>query len=364
MTAEPAAAHSPALELEGVTHRFGSLLALDVVGLAVGRAEIVCLVGPSGCGKSTLLRLAAGLERLQEGRVRLGGRLVADPQRAVGPEARGIGLVFQDYALFPHLSALDNVRFGLAGLPGAERRARAAAALARVGMSPWSAAFPHMLSGGQQQRVALARALAPRPAVILLDEPFSGLDVGLRAQVRDETLHVLKENAAATVIVTHDPEEAMFLADRIVLMREGRVEQVGPPAELYTRPASAFAAAFFGEVNRIPAAVEAGVVETPFGRLPGGGACEGQAVEVLIRPEGLLLAEDAGRPGQVRARVEAARLLGRSSLVHLSVPDGRGGAIHMHARAPGQFLPPEDSTVSVTIDPRQAFVFPLQRAVQ
>jgi len=350
--------------MAGVAHRYGRAFAVEDVSLSVAPGEIVCLVGPSGCGKSTLLRLAAGLEELQSGEIRIDGRVVAargsaGSVRPEPPEKRGIGIVFQDYALFPHLSVLDNVRFGLWRLPAAARTKRAMVCLDQVGMADYASAFPHALSGGQQQRVALARALAPEPAVLLLDEPFSGLDTRLREKVRDETLHVLKKAGAATLLVTHDPEEAMFLADRIALMRAGRLVQVGTPAELYTRPADAFAASFFGEVNRLSGTVLGGHVATPLGRLHAPRMLEGGAVEVLIRPEGLAITapnETLSKPPTL-ARVEAARLLGRTSLVHLSLPDGRGGSIHLHARVPGLYLPPEQSHVAVELDQRHAFVF-------
>jgi iron(III) transport system ATP-binding protein len=314
-------------------------------------------VGPSGCGKSTLLRLAAGLEELQTGEVHVGGRLVADSTREVPPEARDVGLVFQDYALFPHLNVLDNVRFGLSRLPAGEQKRLAMTALEQVGMGELAGAHPHMLSGGQQQRVALARALAPRPRVLLLDEPFSGLDTRLRRQVRDDTLHVLQQQGAATVIVTHDPEEAMFLADRIALMEGGRLSQLGTPVEIYTRPRNAFAASFFGEVNRLFGTVRNGAVATPVGRVPATLA-DGSTAEVLIRPEALLLSPDPSDTAPIVARVEAARLLGRTSLVHLSVPREGEAPLHIHARVPGQFLPDQDSLVSIALDARQAFVFP------
>ena len=358
-------ARNEALALDRVTHRYGRVTAVDDVSLTIGAGEIVCLCGPSGCGKSSLLRIAAGLEALQTGAVRIGGRLVADERGAMPPEKRGVGLVFQDYALFPHLSVLDNVRFGLSGLSGEAQRRRALETLGQVGMANYADSFPHHLSGGQQQRVALARALAPNPAVLLLDEPFSGLDARLREQVRDETLHVLKRNGAATMLVTHDPEEAMFLADRIALMRAGRIVQIGNPVDLYTRPSTAYAAAFFGEVNRVPGTARSGTVDTPLGPVPTD-AADGAAVEVLIRPEALRLnpeaapaATPAGLP-PVPARVTAARLLGRSSLVHLDVPDGSGGSVHLHSRVPGQFLPPEQSQVSIRLDLRQVFVFPVE----
>ena len=236
---------TPALQLEGVTHHYGALKALSDLVLSVDPGQVVCLLGPSGCGKSTALRIAAGLEVLQDGVVRIAGDVVADPVRQAPPEDRNVGLVFQDYALFPHLSVLDNVLFGLNRWPRADRRKRALFMLDRVDMGAYGGAFPHMLSGGQQQRVALARALAPGPGVMLLDEPYSGLDARLRDQVRDEVLHLLKTTGCATLMVTHDSEEAMFMADRIVVMRDGQVVQAGTPAELYCSPRNAFVAGFF-----------------------------------------------------------------------------------------------------------------------
>jgi iron(III) transport system ATP-binding protein len=350
----------PSLSLEKVSHRYGAKQALSDVSLSIAPGEIVCLVGPSGCGKSTLLRLAAGLETIQDGRVAIAGQIIAQPGSSLPPERRGIGLVFQDYALFPHLNVLDNVRFGLNRLPASQRDERALAALEQVGMEGFTRAFPHALSGGQQQRVALARAMAPRPAVLLLDEPFSGLDTRLRESVRDETLHVLKRSGAATMIVTHDPEEAMFLADRIALLRDGKLVQVGSPTALYTKPVDAFAASFFGEVNQLTGRVHQGRVDTPVGCLTVPHLSEGANVDVLIRPEALRLtmAGDGDVMGVPNlARVEASRLLGRTSLVHLCVSDRDGRPHHLHARAPGHFLPEDGSHVSVTLEPRQAFVF-------
>src|SRR6185295_5733713 len=234
-----------ALVVEGVTHRFGPTLALDGVSLTVPKGEILCLVGPSGCGKSTLLRVAAGLETLPAGKVAIEGRAVAEAGRPeVPPEARNIGFLFQDFALFPHLSVLDIAAFGLHRLAPGERRRRALAALKRVGMEELAGAFPHMLSGGQQQRVALARAMAPAPRLFLLDEPFSGIDARLRRRLLEDTWRVLKDSGAASVVVTHDPEEAMLLGDRVAVMRAGRILQIGTPDTVYRQPESVFVAEF------------------------------------------------------------------------------------------------------------------------
>ena len=343
------------LELFDLRLRFGDTLAVDGVNLAVSAGEVVCLLGPSGCGKTTVLRIAAGLEVPERGTVLIASRTVTGDGVQLPPEERGVGLVFQDYALFPHLSVAENVTFGLRGGSSESRRARVREVLSALGMTDLAGRYPHTLSGGQQQRVALARALAPGPDVVLLDEPFSGLDARLRDKVRDRTLHALKESGAATLMVTHDAEEAMFMGDRIAVMRDGGIIQTGSPDELYGAPAQAYVAELFGEVNRLDAVVEGGSVETPFGRLPAHGMADGAAARVLIRPEALKLSNPPGNP---EARVIAARMLGRTSLVHLSIGGGGGEDIHLHARAPGRFLPEEGIALSVVLDSTQAFVFP------
>ena len=350
----------PALQMEAVRHRYGGTQAVDGVSVAVAPGEVVCLLGPSGCGKTTVLRLAAGLETLQEGEIRLAGAVVAGNGVEVPPERRGVGLVFQDYALFPHLDVIENVAFGLSGASAAPRRVRAEEVLALVGMAEYARAYPHELSGGQQQRVALARALAPRPRVVLLDEPYSGLDARLRDRVRDEVLHILKASGSACLMVTHDSEEAMFMADRIAVMRDGRIVQEGTPVELYCEPVNAFVASFFGEVNRIEGEVRAGSVDTPLGAIPARGLPEGTRATVVVRPEGVAIHPWAPMysddPGGV---VEQARLLGRTSLVHMTVtaPAQPESSVHLHARVPGVYLPKPGARVRIQVDPNQTFVF-------
>lgn len=333
---------------------------VDGVTLAVGPGELLCLLGPSGCGKTTTLRIAAGLEAPTEGEVRVAGTKVADPHTFVPPEHRNVGFLFQDYALFPHLTVEENVVFGLEGMPRKKKLERARDVLSQVGMADYMQVYPHTLSGGQQQRVGLARALAPAPKLMLLDEPFSGLDRRLRDQVRDETLHVLKDTGVATVMVTHDPEEAMFMADCIALMNGGRIVQMGSPVELYCYPKTAFAARFFGEVNEFRWMVRDGRLDTPLGTIDAGRLNDGETAVVMVRPEALKLTaiEDGASPSVV-GRVLASRMLGRTSLVHLSVdtPDGSKG-LHLHARVPGRYLPPPEERLEVSLDDSLVFVYP------
>ncbi len=304
------------LAFDDVHHSYGGPESVQGVTLAIDPGEVVSLVGPSGCGKTTLLRLAAGLERPTTGRVLLDGLEVAGPNAFVPPEKRGVGLMFQDYALFPHMTNLENVRFGLRGFARTEADRQAKLALERVGLSDRSAQYPHMLSGGEQQRVALARAIAPRPAVILMDEPFSGLDSRLRDTVRTETLAILREARATCLIVTHDPEEAMRMGDRIALMNKGRVVAFGDPELIYRRPESLFAARFFCEVNELTGWAHRGHIETPLGTFASPERPEGEAV-VCIRPQGIRLRPTGeGLPG----RIVAHRFVGEVNLLEIAMP--------------------------------------------
>ncbi|WP_343564829.1 ABC transporter ATP-binding protein [Kiloniella sp. b19] len=356
-----------ALCLEGVTHRFGHRAALNGLSLEIAAGEFVSLLGPSGCGKTTALRIAAGLEQVQSGRVFMQGQEVANVHLSLPPEERSVGLVFQDFALFPHLSVANNVAFGLRKLSRKEQKSRIEETLAQVGMSDYQDAYPHMLSGGQQQRIALARAIAPRPKIVLLDEPFSGLDSGLRNQVREETLRILKTTNTATLMVTHDPEEAMFMSDRIAVMREGNIVQFGSPAELYNYPSDPFVAGFFGDLNRMRFDCVNGVAETPFGpfyantALAECGDCAPEdftgEIDIYIRHEAVNLAMTENRGTQ--ARVVKSRMIGQSALVDLSLDGLNGHSPVIRARLSGIALPSEGSSLYVTCDRSQAFVFPV-----
>lgn len=341
------------LDLIGVSHDYGTRRAVSDISFHVAPGEILGLLGPSGCGKSTTLRLAAGLEDLQTGEVRIGGRTVAGKDVSIPTERRHVGMVFQDHALFPHLSVAQNIGFGLGHLETGERDARIERWAGRLGLTQHLHSYPHRLSGGEQQRVALARAMAPEPSVMLLDEPFSSLDSRLRDQIRDETVEVLKQAGTATLLVTHDPEEAMRMGDRIAIMQAGRIEQLDTPARVYASPATPFTARFLSETNEMPVRVAQGVVETPFGRLPAT-APDGAGL-LMFRPEALQ--ESGGGTGQDRAvafTVERATALG--AYRRLEISDGRG--LRLAARLPAGPLPPAGTVLHFGLNPDFCFVFP------
>lgn len=343
------------LEFEKVSLSFGALEAVRAVSFALEPGEVVCLLGPSGCGKTTLLRIAAGIERPSSGSVKIDGKEVAGSSSFVPPERRSIGLMFQDFALFPHLSILDNVAFGLRDLQRSEALGIARQALNRVGLGGYENSYPHALSGGEQQRVALARAIVPRPQVMLMDEPFSGLDQRLRDSVREETLALLKETRSTCLLVTHDPSEAMGMADRILLMRNGELVQTGTPEELYRRPADIEAALFFSEANVLTGRVRAGKVTTPLGDFAVPGAGEGDIARVAIRPQGLKLTDaEVGIEGYVLD----SRFLGeysRSLILFKGIEDPVVG------RFAAAEAPTAGATVNFAIDGHHVLVFPSGR---
>lgn len=352
----------PRLQLEGLHCRFGDVVAVEELSLDVAPGEIVCLLGPSGCGKTTTLRVAAGVERQQRGRVLVDGKIMSDATIHQPPDARSIGLMFQDFALFPHLSVGENVAFGL------PRRAPDRAAivgdyLTRVGLNGYEDKYPHMLSGGEQQRVALARALAPKPRIMLMDEPFSGLDNRLRDDVRDEALSILKEEGAAVLLVTHEPEEAMRMADRIALMRDGRVVQVGAPYHIYNYPVDREAAGFFSDLNVVHSVVRNRQTDTPFGLFLTPGLVDEADVEIIVRPQHLDIHEDTGtRPAttaecgaHARGIVERARFIGAQSLIEVRME--HDNAV-LRATVPYAFLPDPGTPLWLGLRRDRCFVFP------
>ncbi len=339
------------LSFEDICHDYDDTRAVDHFSLDINPGEIVCLLGESGCGKTTLLRITAGIERQTSGRVVLNNREIAGPENYMPPEKRHIGLMFQDYALFPHMTILENVCFGLRDLKHSDAKQAALGVLRRVGMADYADQYPHVLSGGEQQRVALARAIVPKPGILLMDEPFSGLDQRLRANVRRETIALLHETRATCIIVTHDPEEAMQLADRIALMRKGRLVQVGTPEELYKSPADIFVARFFSPITEIPAVVRANKVETPLGIFPATGFSNGDKVVLGVRPQAIKFTNLSGK---YHGKIVHTEFLGDVDQVTVTV---EGLEQNLMVRVAGGFEGRRGDKVGLKPDPGKFLMF-------
>ena len=353
----------PRLETHNLTHAFDGRQVVRNISLSIAPGQVTSLLGPSGCGKSTTLRIIAGIERPDAGEVFLDGELVCGPSRHMPPEARGIGLMFQDFALFPHLSVGDNVAFGLRG-PTREKGPIVEKMLQRVSMVSYANRYPHELSGGEQQRIALARALAPAPKVMLMDEPFSGLDNRLRDDIRDETLALLKEDGAGVLLVTHEPDEAMRMSDEIALMRGGRIIQQGAPYNLYNSPKDKEAAAFFSDIEVVAGTVKAALVQTAFGPFLTPGLQDGTEVEIAIRPQHIKIDFDRSGKGPnpppqdgtpARGVVERARFMGKESLVEFRMDFNN---TLLKATIPSVFLPKPGTVLWLMLRRDRCFVFP------
>ncbi len=333
------------LSLRDISHRFGETTVVSGANLDAAPGEIVCLFGHSGCGKTTLLRLAAGLEKLQSGVVELGGEIIAAPGREMPPERRPIGIVFQDFVLFPHLTVEKNLAFGLAGVKSA--RALIADQLAAFGLVGHARRYPYELSGGQQQRVALARALVRRPRALLLDEPFASIDAVLRRRLREELRRILKEQNVAVILVTHDPEEALALGDRIALMRNGALIETAPPQTLFEKPQTPEGAAIFPDSQRLEGMIEKARLKTPAGEFPAPGLRDGPGIAVLHNGAMSAVADPEGA-----FHVTDARFAGPGWTVWL---EGRGDPVRIAVHMPAP--PQTGEAMAIAADMSKIFVF-------
>ena len=334
-TEAPLATDRSVLELDGIGKSYDGSQVIEDLSLTVRDGELLTLLGPSGCGKTTTLRMIAGLERPDDGIVRLGGTAVTGGE-FVPAEARDVGVVFQEFALFPHLSARENIAFGIEDWPDDEKAARIDELLELVGLSDHGGKSPEELSGGQQQRVALARSLAPEPQLLLLDEPFSNLDVDLRVQMREEVREILKEAGVTAVSVTHDQEEAMSISDRVAVMSEGQIQQIGTPEEVFQQPESKFVAGFLGHASFVAGRVRDDCVETGVGCVPleqiDGltDAYYGSEIDLMIRPDDVRA--HRVEPGEANGEVVHRRYLGPTVLYRVRIDSGDVvGCMHNHA---------------------------------
>jgi iron(III) transport system ATP-binding protein len=338
------------LEIRNLCKRYGrkSQFAVDNADLLVEKGEMLALIGESGSGKTTILRLVAGFEEADKGTIRLNDTVVVEDGFSMKPEKRKIGMVFQDYALFPHLSVKENVAFGLSGWGKKEKEERVSEVLDMVGLKSFAKRIPFNLSGGQQQRVALARALAPRPSIILLDEPFSNLDAVLKDQVREEVRHIIKKAGATAVFVTHDMRDALSSADRIAILKDGRIQQVGTPRELYEKPVNLYVANFFGKVNAINATATDAGYQLKKGMVKSNTMKNSGQVLIAIRPENIhILPQPNGE--SFEAKVKLAQYFGDHQQVHVSIGEESNLIIHAHEKV----LFHQGDTIHIKFDPEK-----------
>ena len=352
----------PRLEVKNLSRSFGNLTVVDKISFQIFSGQVACLLGPSGCGKSTTLRMIAGVEKPSSGQIFVDEELTSNAYFQVPPEARSIGLMFQDFALFPHLNVQQNVYFGLAGSKEFKEK-RSLDLLERVGLAHLAFNYPHSLSGGEQQRIALIRALAPQPKIMLMDEPFSGLDDRLRDEVRDETFNLLRSEDAAVLMVTHDPQEAMKVADEIALMRDGKILQRGAPYNIYNAPVDLKALQFFSDANSIQATLKGSLADTPFGQFFAPGLADGTDIDIVFRPQHIRI--DFDRKGQgplptasqgvaARGIVKRARFVGNESLIEFEMDFGST----IKATVPNVFLPNIGHPLWLTVPRDKCYIFP------
>ena len=344
-----------AVKITNLSHTIGNKEILRNINFTLSKDSISCILGPSGSGKTSLLKLIAGLERVQNGSIKINSKEVSSKSKHLPTEKRNIGFLFQDYALFPHLTVKQNLEYPV----NYKTSPHTIEDIIKLIKLPNSLnKYPHELSGGEQQRVALARSIISNPDILLLDEPFSSLDLNLREDVRDDTLHLLQKSNVSVIIVTHDPFEAMFISNQINIMdTTGRIVQSGSPAELYNNPANSYVAEFFGETNRFEGVVKNAQIITPVGKISAPKELENKNVKIHIRPRGIKLNKQPTPVNGIKGTVMASKLMGSFSFIHLSVLDKDNEIVHIHSHMPADFNPKQSSAVEIEIDEKQTFIF-------
>ncbi|MBI29672.1 MAG: Fe(3+) ions import ATP-binding protein FbpC [Alphaproteobacteria bacterium MarineAlpha5_Bin11] len=346
----------PLLKISGLNYNNDKKSILKNINLEAQEDGITCVLGPSGCGKTTLLKLISGLEKTQDGEIILKNETISSKTLHKETEKRNIGFLFQEFALFPHLTVEENLKFALNNK--AQNREIIDDILKIVKLSDSINKYPHELSGGEQQRTALARSIIAQPDLLLLDEPFSSLDLNLREEIRDDTLHLLQRFNISAIVVTHDPFEAMFMSNKIYIMdKNGSIVQSGAPAELYNKPVNSYVAEFFGETNKFEGTVINSTVITPIGNIPVSNMRESDSVNVYVRPQAIELTEEKTPVNGIKGTVVTSKLIGSFSLVHLSVLGDNNEVIHVHSQMPSNFLPKQSTAVGIKIDNSQIFIF-------
>src|SRR6056300_337735 len=345
------------LDVKKLSHFFGEKEALTDLNFSIDHNSIVSVLVPLGCGKTTLIRLIAGLEQIQNGEIFLEKSLVANKNLNVPPEKRSISYVFQDFALFPHMTVLENISFAAGSKSNKKQLIDQVINLSKDENFLYK--YPHSLSGGEQQRVALARSIAVQPKLLLLDEPFSDLDINLKREIIDDTLHLINSLESSALVVTHNAEEAMFLSDMIIVMDQGKIVQVGTPHQIYFHPVNQYVASLFGETNIFQTTVQNNQCNTPLGSIEVNNLNDNQIVNVVIRPEAIKLSQEKSPLLNPNTGVVVdSKFLGNSAIIHMTVNDQFNQKHHIHSKVLGNFLPPAASSVSITLDKSHIFIFP------
>ena len=345
------------LDVKNLHHSYGEIEALNNLSFSIKNSSIVSVLGPSGCGKTTLIRVIAGLESVQKGEIFIEDTIVANNQLNTPPEKRPISYVFQDFALFPHMTVLENISFAAGSRKNKKQLIDQVIQLAKV--DNFLQKYPHSLSGGEQQRVALARSIAVQPKLLLLDEPFSDLDINLKREIIDDTLHLINSLESSALVVTHNAEEAMFLSDMIIVMDQGEIVQVGTPHQIYFHPVNQYVASLFGETNIFQTTVQNNQCNTPLGSIDVNNLKDNQIVNVVIRPEAIKLSQEKSPLLNPNTGVVVdSKFLGNSAIIHMTVNDQFNQKHHIHSKVLGNFLPPAASSVSITLDKSHIFIFP------